>query len=154
ILSRDARGFFYFVERSGDSFRWKGENVAAVDVEEAIRSSGLVREVAVYGIALPHHDGKAGVASLLPVESGHINVDALLAWMRSRLAPYAVPRFLVLRDAPHPVTSTLKIQKAALAAAGLQLPGFVLEHGGYVALTRETLTALHEGRLDLRDGGK
>ena len=48
LLSRDTEGFFMFVDRMGDSFRWKGENVSCVEVEEAILSTGKVREAVVY----------------------------------------------------------------------------------------------------------
>jgi fatty-acyl-CoA synthase len=154
ILTVDARGFFTFVERAGDGFRWKGENVAAVDVEDAIRATGLVRDVAVYGLALPHHDGKAGVASLVAREAEQVpDLAALLAALRARLPAYAIPRVIRVRWDEHPLTTTLKVQKAALAAQGLDAatasPHFVLESDAYVPLDAARLADLRAGRLAL-----
>ncbi len=154
ILTVDARGFFTFVERAGDGFRWKGENVAAVDVEDAIRATGLVRDVAVYGLALPHHDGKAGVASLVARVAEQVpDLAALLAALRARLPAYAIPRVIRVRWDEHPLTTTLKVQKAALAAQGLDAatasPHFVLESDAYVPLDAARLADLRAGRLAL-----
>ena len=88
LLTLDREGFFTFVERMGDSFRWKGENVAASDVEDAIRATGLVRDAAVYGISLPNHDGKTGMASIVALEEGCLpDLGALCAALRATLAP-------------------------------------------------------------------
>ena len=78
LMRRDARGFFYFVDRIGDTFRWKGENVATSEVAEAMTEFPGVREANVYGVAVPNTDGRAGMAALV--------VDARL---RSRALPRA-----------------------------------------------------------------
>src|SRR5439155_1309741 len=62
LMRRDADGYFYFVDRIGDTFRWKGENVATSEVAEAICAFPAVREAHVYGVALPGTDGRAGMA--------------------------------------------------------------------------------------------
>ena len=61
----DKDGFFYFVDRLGDTFRWKGENVATSEVEQSISPLPGVDLVNVYGVTVPHHDGRAGMAALV-----------------------------------------------------------------------------------------
>ena len=65
LMRRDREGFYYFVDRLGDTFRWKGENVATSEVAAALLAAPGVREALVYGVAVPHSDGKAGMAALV-----------------------------------------------------------------------------------------
>ena len=152
LLCRDADGFFTFVDRVGDSFRWKGENVATIEVEEAILATGWVQEAVVYGVPLPHASGKIGMASLLPKQSLDRDIlDILISRLIELLPLYAIPHFLRLASAQHETTSTLKIRKAALVAEGFQqintCPHFILHKGRYVSLTRHHLLALESGDL-------
>ena len=64
-MRKDERGFFYFVDRIGDTFRWKGENVATSEVSEAICAFPGVKQANVYGVAIPGADGRAGMATLV-----------------------------------------------------------------------------------------
>ena len=77
LLRRDDNGYFYFVDRIGDTFRWKGENVATSEVAEALSAVPGVREANVYGVAVPGHDGRAGMAAL--VVDGNFDPVALAA---------------------------------------------------------------------------
>ncbi len=117
LLKRDAEGFFTFVDRAGDSYRYKGENVASVDVEKVLLESGYCEEAVVYGIKMPHIDGKIGMASLLLKKP----LDAAFAtYLKAHLAPYALPYFLRIQEKNHQTTSTLKIQKSHLAKEGIE----------------------------------
>lgn len=149
-LRRDAAGFFYFVERCGDNFRWKGENISAAEVEIAIRAHEAVREVVVFGVPIPGMSGKIGMASLMPQSAwGEAQSDQLLAILRARLSVHAIP--LVLRVTPqrHDTTATLKIPKARLAAEVFDPPTgydhYILVHGRYAPLAWETFAALGAG---------
>ncbi len=65
LLSRDKNGYFYFIDRIGDTFRWKGENVATSEVSHAFQGFNNIEEVNVYGVDLPGNDGKAGMVALV-----------------------------------------------------------------------------------------
>ena len=65
LMRRDAHGYFYFVDRIGDTFRWKGENVATSEVAEALGVVPGVAEANVYGVTVPGQDGRAGMAALV-----------------------------------------------------------------------------------------
>ncbi|MDY6901896.1 MAG: AMP-binding protein, partial [Cyanobacteriota bacterium] len=102
LLSRNADGFFTFIDRMGDTFRWKGENVACQEVEEAISSTGLVEEAVVYGVEIPRASGKVGMASLLAVESNfESNLDEFLRQLKELLPPYAIPHIIRLVEQHH-----------------------------------------------------
>ncbi len=68
LMRKDEKGFFYFVDRVGDTFRWKGENVATSEISEAICAFPGVKEANVYGVTIPGADGRAGMATLV---TGH-----------------------------------------------------------------------------------
>src|SRR5204862_3581017 len=75
LMRRDAHGYFYFVDRTGDTFRWKGENVATGEVGEVLAAVRGVREANVYGVTIPGLDGRAGMAAL--VADGDFSLDDL-----------------------------------------------------------------------------
>jgi fatty-acyl-CoA synthase len=109
LLERDRDGYFYFVDRVGDTFRWKGENVATQEVAEALNGCPGVAESAVYGVAVPGSDGRAGMAAIVPAAGG-FDPGTLYEHVERALPPYARPLFL--RIAPEiAVTGTLKQQK-------------------------------------------
>ena len=115
LMRRDARGFFYFVDRIGDTFRWKGENVATSEVAEALTEHPGVVEANVYGVAVPNTDGRAGMAALV-VDEG-FDLARLRAHLAARLPDYARPLFVrILREME--VTATFKHKKSDLARAG------------------------------------
>jgi fatty-acyl-CoA synthase len=114
LIRQDAQGFYYFVDRLGDTFRWKGENVATTEVAAALGSYPGVTAATVYGVAVPGHDGKAGMAALETSNGFDI------AGMNSHLAAlpaYARPLFIRLVPALA-VTETFKTKKNDLVAEG------------------------------------
>jgi fatty-acyl-CoA synthase len=115
LMRRDRAGYFYFVDRIGDTFRWKGENVSTTEVEEAISAYPGVDEAVVYGVAVSGAEGRAGMATL--VTSVEFNLNGLAVHLAARLPDYARPIFL--RLGPQiAVTGTFKPQKQALARDG------------------------------------
>ncbi len=115
LLSRDADGYFYFVDRIGDTFRWKGENVATSEVTEVLSVFDGITEVNVYGVQVPGTDGRAGMAAIVAPDD--LDMEALYAHVSRDLASYARPLFLRLEEAIE-VTGTLKHRKVDLVKAG------------------------------------
>jgi len=115
LLRQDERGYFYFVDRIGDTFRWKGENVATSEVADAICAFPGIKDATVYGVAIPGSDGRAGMAAI--VTDSHVDLPALRSHLIDRLPDYARPVFLRLRR-DLPVTTTFKHTKQSLAHEG------------------------------------
>jgi fatty-acyl-CoA synthase len=115
LMRQDAQGFFYFVDRVGDTFRWKGENVSTSEVTETILDCPGVLEAAAYGVHVPGADGRAGMAAL--VVGDRFDVAELSALLASRLPPYAQPVFLRL-VATLDATETFKQKKHDLMREG------------------------------------
>ncbi|MDQ4062288.1 MAG: long-chain-acyl-CoA synthetase, partial [Pseudomonadota bacterium] len=115
LMRRDELGYFYFVDRIGDTFRWKGENVATSEVSEAISLFPGVREANVYGVRIHGCDGRAGMAAL---EVGsEIDLDKLRRHIEARLPAYARPLFLrLMPEIEH--TGTFKQRKVDLVKEG------------------------------------
>jgi fatty-acyl-CoA synthase len=115
LMSRDEKGFFYFVDRIGDTFRWKGENVSTSEVSEAINAFPGIADAAVYGVAIPGTEGRAGMAAI--VCDGVLDLAAFRSHLVKSLPEYARPLFLRVRDKIE-VTATFKHQKNDLACCG------------------------------------
>jgi fatty-acyl-CoA synthase len=123
LMRRDAQGYFYFVDRIGDTFRWKGENVSTTQVAETISSFADVKEAIVYGVAVPKYDGRAGMAALVVGSIADFDFAGLRAHLEAALPAYARPLFL--RFQPElDITGTFKPKKTELVAAGFD-PGKV-----------------------------
>jgi fatty-acyl-CoA synthase len=103
------------VDRIGDTFRWKGENVSTSEVEAAICAFPGVKDACVYGVTVPGADGRAGMAAM--VTGGEFDLSAFRAHLVARLPPYALPLFLRLRSWLE-VTATFKHAKSDLARQG------------------------------------
>ncbi|CAK7242640.1 MAG: hypothetical protein STHCBS139747_004136 [Sporothrix thermara] len=95
-LRRDDDGRWFFLDRLGDTFRWKGENVSTAEVSEVLGKFPGVLEANVYGVDLPGHDGKAGAVALHldPQQRAHFSHEVFLAHARKHLPRYAVPVFV------------------------------------------------------------
>jgi fatty-acyl-CoA synthase len=115
LMRRDTSGYFYFVDRIGDTFRWKGENVSTAEVAETIAGFPGVIDASVYGVTLPGADGRAGMAAI--VSETTLDLAALRAHLAAHLPDYAHPMFLRLCRAIE-TTSTFKHRKSDLVRDG------------------------------------
>jgi fatty-acyl-CoA synthase len=115
LMRKDEHGYFYFVDRIGDTFRWKGENVSTTEVEEAIGAFAGVLEANVYGVSVPGRDGRAGMAAIVTADT--FNLADFHEHLARRLPEYARPAFLRIRRDIE-VTSTFKQKKIDLAKEG------------------------------------
>jgi fatty-acyl-CoA synthase len=117
LMKRDARGYFYFIDRIGDTFRWKGENVATTEVAETISAFPGVQEAIVYGVAAPGYEGRAGMAAVVVENVARFDLAGLRAHLENALPSYARPLFLRFRHELD-ATGTFKPRKSALVAEG------------------------------------
>jgi fatty-acyl-CoA synthase len=115
LMRRDERGFYYFVDRVGETYRWKGENVSTAEVLTALTASRGVHDGVVYGVAVPGADGRAGTAAL--VVDAEFDLAAFRADLALRLPAYARPVFLRLLETIE-FTGTFKPRKQDLMNAG------------------------------------
>jgi fatty-acyl-CoA synthase len=115
LMRKDALGYFYFVDRVGDTFRWKGENVSTSEVAEVINSFPGIEDANVYGVTVVGRDGRAGMAAI--VCPGHCDLAALHAHLAKNLPDYARPLFLRVRGELD-VTATFKQKKVDLVREG------------------------------------
>lgn len=115
LMRQDAAGFYYFLDRLGDTFRWKGENVATTEVAAALAAYPGITAANVYGVAVPGHDGKAGMAAI--ETDGNFELSGLKTHLAAKLPAYARPLFL-RQVTSLAVTETFKQKKQQLAAEG------------------------------------
>jgi fatty-acyl-CoA synthase len=115
LMKRDSLGYFYFVDRIGDTFRWKGENVSTGEVAEALHGIAGITEANVYGVRVPGHEGRAGMAALVTGQG--FAMSNVAAELGKKLPGYAVPIFLRLLP-QMAITGTFKLRKVELAAEG------------------------------------
>lgn len=115
LMRRDERGFYYFVDRVGETYRWKGENVSTAEVLTALTASRGVVDGVVYGVSVPGADGRAGTAAL--VVNSDFDLAAFRAEVALRLPPYARPVFLRILSTLE-ATGTFKPRKQDLVQAG------------------------------------
>lgn len=150
LLRRDREGFFYFVDRIGDTFRWKGENVSTAEVADVITQDDGIEEATVIGVHVPNMEGQAGLVAVVP--SG--TFDPKRFWETvSDLPAYAQPRFVRVMSGLAK-TGTFKIQKNDLRKDGVDPaevsdPLYVRTSTGYETLTLERWADVKQGRLKL-----
>jgi fatty-acyl-CoA synthase len=152
LLVHDAEGYFTFVDRIGDTFRWKSENVSTQEVAEVLGAFPGVAIANVYGVAIPGTEGRAGMAALTLRPDVGFDGAAFFAFTASRLPSYAVPLFVRLTPEAD-VTSTFKLRKVDLQEDGYDParvadPIFARDEtsGDYVPWTAERHGALLAGR--------
>ncbi|GFS03074.1 long-chain fatty acid transport protein 4 [Elysia marginata] len=119
ILVMDDYGYMYFRDRTGDTFRWRGENVSTNEVEAVISNAIGLNDAVVYGVEVPGNEGKAGMAAIVD-EKGEVDVNKLGASLARSLPPYARPlfvRFIPVAD----TTGTFKLSKTKLRDEGFDV---------------------------------
>ncbi len=151
LLRRDALGYFYFVDRIGDTFRWKGENVATSEVAEALGVIAGIAEANVYGVSVPGHDGRAGMAALVATPA--FDPATLADKLADALPAYARPVFVRLRPEME-ITGTFKQRKVELVKDGFDprtvadpLYWFDPESGRYEPLDAACYDDIVQGRV-------
>jgi len=141
-----------FVDRLGDTFRWKGENVSTTEVEFIVDAVDKISESIVYGVEIPNTNGRAGMASIrLDCEESEFDFKSLLSKLKGELPNYAIPVFLRISDEVD-TTGTFKHKKAPLKEKGFDLskqqaPIYVWlpKSDEYVPLCKTTQAKIEEG---------
>ncbi|XP_010210281.1 PREDICTED: long-chain fatty acid transport protein 1 [Tinamus guttatus] len=154
VLVMDELGYMYFRDRSGDTFRWRGENVSTTEVEGILSHILNQTDVAVYGVEVPGVEGKAGMAAIADPEA-KVNPNVLYQELQKVLPPYARPIFL--RFLPQvDTTGTFKIQKTRLQREGFdphqtsdRLHFLDLKLGKYVPLDEYLYERICAGKVAL-----
>ncbi|XP_069087844.1 long-chain fatty acid transport protein 1 [Pleurodeles waltl] len=154
VLVMDELGYMYFKDRSGDTFRWRGENVSTTEVEGTLSHILNQADVAVYGVEVPGVEGKAGMAAIADPEA-KLNTNALYQQLQKVLPPYARPIFLRLLPEVDK-TGTFKIQKTRLQREGFnplltsdRLFFLDTKLGQYVPLDESTFSNIQTGKIPL-----
>jgi fatty-acyl-CoA synthase len=147
LMRRDTAGYYYFVDRVGDTFRWKGENVATTEVADVLRASAGVTDAVVYGVTVPGHEGRAGMAAITTGEQ--FDLAGLRAHLAAQLPSYAQPLFLRICAALD-LTGTFKLAKGRLLQEGYADAGDPVwfndrETGRFIACDADTLRSITEG---------
>ena len=153
LLRRDDDDYFYFVDRIGDTFRWKGENVSTAEVSQVVAACPSVREANVYGVEVVGADGRAGMASIVTDEN--FDLIDFADRIKGQLALYARPLFV--RILPEiEVTGTFKHRKVEAVAEGFDPervsdPLFFLDvkEGRYVPLDSAMYQKIQGGQIRL-----
>ena len=154
LMKRDKLGYYYFIDRIGDTFRWKSENVSTSEVAEIMGMAPGIVQANIYGVEVGDYPGRAGMAALI-VNDG-FNLAALHAHVAKELPAYARPLFLRLHeeDPSEHTTGTFKLKKTDLVKEGWD-PATITEPlyidhpelKAYVPLTQEIREAVLAGAL-------
>jgi acyl-CoA synthetase (AMP-forming)/AMP-acid ligase II len=158
MMRVDHDGRLYFVDRLGDTFRWKSENVATNEVEDLLHQYPGVEEINVYGVLVPHADGRAGCAAVVLKDEKTFDWGAFSRFAVEQLPRYAVPIFV--RITPEiQTTGTMKMQKGKMRGEGCDVEKveatgdrlFWLKPGGdvYVPFGKEDYERVKEGGAKL-----
>ncbi len=117
LLRYDDDGYFYFVDRIGDTFRWKSENVSTLEVAGTLSDLPGLELINVYGVHVPGHEGRAGMAAILMQLGQTFDPQAFYDLTEARLPRYAAPMFVRV-SATADMTSTFKLRKVDLQRQG------------------------------------
>ncbi|CAC5411588.1 SLC27A1_4 [Mytilus coruscus] len=129
VLIMDTFGYFYFQDRTGDTFRWRGENVSTYEVESIISKHIQLKDSVVYGVEVKGLEGKAGMATIVD-EHKTLDLLSLTKALQKSLPPYARPVFIRLASEVD-TTGTHKLKKVDLAKEGFN-PNIIKDHLYYL----------------------
>lgn len=152
LFKQDHNRKWYFVDRIGDTFRWKGENVSTAEVAEIISMYSNVQEVNIYGVQIPNCEGRACMAAMCWDETSPFNLDDFVSYIRIELPSYARPLFIRKMEQMQ-VTGTWKHQKHQLRLDGMNPSKtsdrmwFLKDGKNYVPLTKETYPNILKSRF-------
>ncbi|XP_045455735.1 long-chain fatty acid transport protein 1-like [Melitaea cinxia] len=154
ILVMDYYGYFYFKDRTGDTFRWRGENVSTAEVEGVISNLVGLKDAVVYGVSIPHVEGKAGMAAIADPER-KVDLISLAKGLKTSLPAYSRPLFVRILPEP-PLTATFKLKKRELMEQGFNVnlhddPMYFLDpkSGMFVPLTQKLYDDITQGVVRL-----
>ena len=141
-----------FIDRTGDTFRWKGENVSTTEVEMLLEEMKEIREAIVYGVEIPNTEGRAGMASIgISVAENTLDFKGLLNKLQENMPDYAIPVFLSINKQVE-LTQTFKHLKAPLKEQGFDLQRNqnsvyvrLPKSDGYVKLTESIQEKIERG---------
>ena len=152
LLRNIGFGHVQFVDRLGDTFRWKGENVSTEEVESVINSFEEIDMCSVYGVLIPQTEGRAGMVSVHKKSSEDFDFKGFLTYLKKYLPNYAIPKFIRFIDG-FDFTATHKIQKVKLKKGGYNVNElnddiFVLlpSNSEYISLTKDIYQEISEGK--------
>jgi len=117
LVRFDEHDYFWFVDRVGDTYRWKSENVSTLEVETILSAYPDIAIVNVYGVQVPNIEGRAGMAAVTLEAGRPFDPLGFYRYAAEKLAPYAIPVFVRLTEAPD-MTTTYKLKKTALQKQG------------------------------------
>ncbi|MEG0052147.1 MAG: long-chain-acyl-CoA synthetase [Comamonas sp.] len=117
LLRCDEDGYCWFVDRIGDTYRWKSENVSTMEVTDALAEFPGADATTVYGVQVPGHEGRAGMVALVMIVGVDFDPQAFYEMALARLPRYAAPLFVRLMDAPD-ITGNYKLRKVDLQKQG------------------------------------
>ncbi|ESQ83916.1 acyl-CoA synthetase [Asticcacaulis sp. AC466] len=151
LMRQDKAGYLYFVDRIGDTFRWKGENVSTSEVAEYSASAPGVEEAIIYGVPVPNHDGKAGMAAIVARDG--FDLKTFKNHVDAKLPSWARPKFVRMLQEVE-TTGTFKYKKMDLIKVGYDIaqtrdPIFVCHGDDYVPVTADMISDIANGKLRL-----
>jgi citronellyl-CoA synthetase len=139
-----------FVDRTGDTFRWKGENVSTGEIEAFVNELNEVSNCAVYGVQIPNCDGRAGMIALITEQDATIDLEFLATHLINKLPRYAVPLFIRLCNELE-TTHTHKIKKTTFKKEGINTSDkiFVMlpKTNNYIPMSMELKEKINNGDL-------
>ncbi|XP_037339906.2 long-chain fatty acid transport protein 6 [Pungitius pungitius] len=155
LMAEDQDGFICFRDRVGDTFRWKGENVATTEITETLGLVDFIQEVNVYGVEVQGHEGRVGMAAVIVRAGMAFDGEKLFEHVTRDIPPYARPLFIRLQEVME-MTSTFKQQKFQLVQSGFNPsttsdPLYVLEYQqkSYIPLTDRIYQSIQAGERKL-----